>query len=685
MLLKSIKLQNFRQFIDNEIYFSTDKDKNVTFILANNSAGKTTLANAFTWCLFGKATFPNPVLLNRKIHNEMKSYDKREVSVEVNLQYGYQDYSIKRIQVYQMNSMLYGKSKVDVLSTELVITYKNPETGITETVDESKQQDLMNMILPKDLADYFFIKAEQINTMGSDIQYKRVSGDLSAAVKNILGMQAIENAVYHLTKMQNSTYALFNKRYSGNSDSKIEQLNAEINEFDEDSKKKQDLIDTYNTNILELNERNAELIAEIKKYDNGHEIESKIAANNRDIKSLQIRMEQDNKDFYRSFAAGLPKLCYKKLLPDLLNILKNTEIEDKHVPGVTNKTIDCLLKRGTCICGTKLDDIESEAYKTLYNLLDYVPPRFIGSSVANYASTAKVRLEDIPDLIRKFETNQKNQLGNQSRIDDLTDEIEKLSKKLESCKDTSEYEKAKQENRETIRRLQNAINQYTYQIESNNKNKKDAEEKRNKLSQANSQNKYIADCLEHTKYISEILEKHLLQKESQLRENLQTLINKIFSEVFTNDYNIMIDKSYRLTITDTLGTPQDIDTSGAQSISVVLAFITSVLNLAQKIHYDRLKNKEDAKFLITEPYPLVLDAPFSAFDEQRITTACQKLPELTEQIIIFSKDTEGNLIKKYMKDRVGKFYTMDATFIDDENKDVLETTVMEGDINGSTI
>lgn len=61
------------------------------------------------------------------------------------------------------------------------------------------------------------------------------------------------------------------------------------------------------------------------------------------------------------------------------------------------------------------------------------------------------------------------------------------------------------------------------------------------------------------------------------------------------------------------------------------------------------------------------------------------MPELTEQIIIFSKDTEGNLIKKYMKDRVGKFYTMDATFIDDENKDVLETTVMEGDINGSTI
>lgn len=685
MLLKSIKLQNFRQFIDNEIFFSTDKDKNVTFILANNSAGKTTLANAFTWCLFAKANFPNPVLLNRKIHNEMKNYDTREVSVEVNLQYGEQDYSIKRIQTYQLNSLLYGAPKLDVKSTELVITYKNPETGITETVEESKQQDLMNMILPKDLADYFFIKAEQINTMGSDIQYKRASGDLSSAVKKILGMQAIENAVFHLTKMQNSAYSLFNKRYAGNSDSKIEQLVDEINNYTEDSQSKKELVDRYNKDIIDLNERNAELIAEIKKYDNGKEIEARISNNNKRIRMLQTGMEQDKKDFYRSFAGGLSKLCYKRLVPDVLKILKDTDIEDKNVPNVTNKTIECLLKRGYCICGANLENLESDAYKTLYSLLDYVPPKYIGASVASYVSSAKVRLEDIPDLVSRYEKNQRSQLKNQSEIDDLIDEVEKLSKKLSTCKDTSEYENEKQKNLDTIRKLQNAINQYTYQIESNTRNKREAEDKLNKLSQANSQNKYIADCMEHTKYISTILEKHLIQKESQLRESMQTLINKIFSEVFTKDYNITIDKSYRLTITDTLGTPQDIDTSGAQSISVVLAFITSVLNLAQKIHYDRLKNKEDVKFLITEPYPLVLDAPFSAFDEKRITTACQKLPELTEQIIIFSKDTEGNLIKKYMKDKVGKFYTMDAMFIDDEKTDVLETTVKEGDINGSVV
>lgn len=685
MLLKSIKLENFRQFIKNEISFSTNKEKNVTFVLANNTAGKTTLANAFTWCLFGKANFPNPILLNRKVHNEMKIYETRDVSVEVNLVYGEQDFSIKRTLTYQLNSTLRDNPKLNVKDVKLVITCKNLETGITETVDETKQQDLLNLIIPQDIADYLFLKAELINNMGSDIEYKRISGDLSSAVKKILGMQAIENAITHLTKMQNSAYSIFNKRYSGNSDAQIQKIMNDLEGIDSEVAKKQDYIDRYNKDIEDLTERNAELIAEIKKYEDGSQIQNEIARKERGIREFQSSKEKEQRDFYKSFISGISKLCYKKLVPEILTVLKNTEIEDKNVPNVTNKTIECLLKRGFCICGTKLDNLESEAYKTLYNLLEYVPPKYIGASVASYIATAKTRLEDIPNLVDAYEKNKVKQLTYQSRIDDLIDEIEKLSKKLQSCKDTSEYEKEKRNNLDSIKRLSDTIGRYKADIQKILDMKQDSEEKLKKLSQSNSQNKYIADCMEHVEYISAILERHLTTKEKELRENLQAKINDIFSEVFTKDYNILIDKTYRLTITDTLGTPQDIDTSGAQSVSVILAFITSVLSLAQKIHYDRLKNKEEAKFLITEPYPLVLDAPFSAFDEERITTACKRLPELTEQIIIFSKDTEGNLIKKYMRDRIGKFYTMEATTLDDNNKDVLETAIMEGDINDSTI
>ena len=53
MILKSLHLKNFRQFIDETIEFSLDKEHNITLVRGDNSAGKTTLANAITWCLFG--------------------------------------------------------------------------------------------------------------------------------------------------------------------------------------------------------------------------------------------------------------------------------------------------------------------------------------------------------------------------------------------------------------------------------------------------------------------------------------------------------------------------------------------------------------------------------------------------------------------------------------------------------
>lgn len=198
---------------------------------------------------------------------------------------------------------------------------------------------------------------------------------------------------------------------------------------------------------------------------------------------------------------------------------------------------------------------------------------------------------------------------------------------------------------------------------------------------------HITNCQIRTKLmnITKVLKSHLTEKEEELRQMMIDKINDTFSTVFTSSYRINLDEKYRLSITDNMGTPQDIDTSGAQSVFVVLAFITSVLHLAQQIHYKKLSGKNENDFLVTEPYPLVLDAPFSAFDQASTTAACEKLPELTEQIIIFSKDLEGNIIKETMRNKIGKYYTMKAATIDGNERDVLETYVEEGDINAANI
>src|SRR6056297_663687 len=52
MKLDTLTLQNFRQFRDGTIEFSTDPDQNITVIHGQNGAGKTTLLNAFLWAFY---------------------------------------------------------------------------------------------------------------------------------------------------------------------------------------------------------------------------------------------------------------------------------------------------------------------------------------------------------------------------------------------------------------------------------------------------------------------------------------------------------------------------------------------------------------------------------------------------------------------------------------------------------
>jgi len=62
MIIKSLELHNFRQFMDDEdkhgqkIVFSIDPEKKATILIAKNATGKTTLLQAFSWILYGEAT-----------------------------------------------------------------------------------------------------------------------------------------------------------------------------------------------------------------------------------------------------------------------------------------------------------------------------------------------------------------------------------------------------------------------------------------------------------------------------------------------------------------------------------------------------------------------------------------------------------------------------------------------------
>ena len=150
MLLKSLKLKDFRQFKgEQSVVFSTDPDKNVTIIMGENGSGKTTFAQAFTWCLYGATDFDDKMLLCKATRQNMMPGDEEKVKVEIELTHNGTDYTVIREQMYKVENSGSLSSKNAVFN----IAYKNKD-GQREFIDKLETELRMKEILPKELSKY---------------------------------------------------------------------------------------------------------------------------------------------------------------------------------------------------------------------------------------------------------------------------------------------------------------------------------------------------------------------------------------------------------------------------------------------------------------------------------------------------------------------------------------------------
>ena len=225
MLLKSLHMKNFRQFIDEAITFSDDPEKNVTVIMGDNGSGKTTIAQAFSWCLYCTTDFQNNMLLNGKVANEMPVDTEETVSAEIVLNHGNIDYTIETNQRYHKD---FG-GKIKANNPTQSIRYKRPDGQFEFIKDSHKVQGLVRKILPKDLSRYFFFDGERINLMSKEIQ-KGHSTTFMTAVRGLLGLGAFEAAIEHLKPTSKGVIGKYTASFNGNTNTTVSSLSDKITE-----------------------------------------------------------------------------------------------------------------------------------------------------------------------------------------------------------------------------------------------------------------------------------------------------------------------------------------------------------------------------------------------------------------------------------------------------------------------
>lgn len=645
MLLQSIKLENFRQFIDEQIDFSTDKDRNVTLIIGENGTGKTTFAQAFFWCLYGETSFTDKIILNRHVAQEMVPNQVCTVRVVLCLVHGSASYTIDRRQDYKKSL----SNKVQATNTVLNIALKTSD-GNTRYLKPAECETEIKKILPKDLSTYFFFDGERIEKMSKEIASGRKSSGFSDAVVGLTGLKATLMALNHLNPTRStSVMGQFNNDYRGDSSAKIQELTKKIEALQAELDRIEVRLSEIDDELDAARTSKARFEEEIKQYADGERLQQERDKLQKELVAARKLKAQFVKSTCNTFNNGMTAFFSMSMVKRALAVLSHSDFSGKDIPEMHTKTISYLLKRGTCICGTHLDP-GSMPYTKVMELMDYLPPQSIGVTVGQFVKESRAYyrrdvslFSDIQEQLGVISTQNDTIESMEADIsaidmnldgDNVREQVRKLNTQIQACRKTISDRESEQR---TLLRQQGE----------KNKDKKLAENERSERSLLDTRNRQIELYKAYTQRIYEDMFAEYKSKEREVREKLQNYMNEIFKFIYNGGLSLQIDEKYNITVsvTDYDG---GVETSTAQSISVIFAFISAIIKMARE---NQQENGDEA---YSEPYPLVMDAPLSSFDKRRIKAICSSLPEIAEQVIIFIKDTDGDLAEEHLGTKVMK-------------------------------
>lgn len=668
MLIKKIKIENFRQYSgSHEIFFSTDKDKNVTLLIGDNGTGKTTISQAFLWCLYGKTPgfLKKESILSKTLEdNLLRGLHKATVLVELEMEHSDCYYTVTRSKDF------YCSYDGNISSDSPILTIQ--KTGIdgeTESLSKRDTEKCIEEILPEELSAYFFLTGEKIDSMSSDIKMGK-SKDFANAVNTLLDLNYYKTAIKHLKAIKKEYDS---SDFSGMSD-EIEEINRKIETTDALIAKQEEKLQNTEKSISYFDNRIIEAKSFLKANESSKDLEIERQKLEERQKTKQADSTIEINTGIRNFIEQAPYFFAKESFLQALKTLKEvSNIKTDDIPERLHADlINWIQEHHKCICGTEILD-GSKEYEFLESWKTVVPPEAIGTLIKNEKPKIFDSFKFSKNLYKNL-AQVKEQLDEfHDEIEDLQEDIERITDKIANSEDTSQIQ-ARLTNDEKQKNDAEKIHLET--VAKLSQLKTDKEEflkKRTNLLQSSEEGRRIFAYKMMTEKLISGFEDQYEISESEMRKKLVTSVKNAFKEIYGTSFSINIDEKYQIS-TDT-----DLEKSTGQGMSVIYAFLAGLLDVIKSSKKEKvlksnlLKDENETDFIPKlESYPLVFDAPFSALDKTRISSICKILPAVSEQIIILIKDTDGFEAKKYLNQKIGTCYLLRKIGNKDDLTEIVE-------------
>lgn len=645
MILNRLEMFNFRQFIGHQtVEFSSDPEKNVTVLIGINTSGKTTIIRAFEWCLYNKNNFEDQILLNSDVRSQMNVGDTQHTWVSVTFTHNGTQYTLQRELKYVCNERRFNpetneyevslnKKPAEDVSLEYL-----QQDGQTKTpIDRSDIGESINRVLPKDLSDYFFFGGERISGIANRT-------DLSKAVRGLMGLDILENARNHIRSVL--------KGFENSIDTS----------GDANAQKAKDALNTYKGRLQQLEEeqRNADsqmqywsekekqYSAELAKSDIEQVKKAKIERDRieRALEATRKKLRVAVQDMVTAFNQrpyvffGLPSIN------QTLEFLDSIKDEVEIVPSMEQVSIDYLIQRGFCICGTHLDP-GSVPYQRVMAERKKLPPENLGSAAMNYKNKAEGYLAGSNTFLSTLEARFKDIRNLKRDIGNLLDEQQAQSALILDDTAAKAIEGKRKEAHDKYLEAKSDFEQAVRAIGSCQENIRNCENAIEKYAKSSKKNERIVRLIAYTQAVYEWLDTTYQAKEKTVRVQLQERVNSNFGKMYHGERRILIDEKYRVTYSDVKTEESD----GLKAVKS-FAFIASLVSMAK----DKILDEQDMK--LGQEYPIVMDAPFSSVDEIHIDNICRILPHTANQVIMAVMKKDWDYAVENLDQFVGRSYSI---------------------------
>ena len=682
MKLVSMQMRNWRSFYgDNALEFSTDPDKPVTLILGSNGAGKTALLNAFTWVIYGEFTegFDRHTDL---INHEALNLDPHDdAQVELHLVHDGREYRIRRTVTAPQQAA--GTNAVFV-----------SVDGTTET------EEAIHQLLPKALKDLFFFPAETFGTAKILRSQTKRDGTpslrIDEAIRTLLAGDVYENAVRDLRSAVNSP-AL--KPSKGNSDDALARASS-------DYEQAQALLDSAEREHEELPDMLAFAKSEADKAEHAaHQFDpEKIREFNEELTLKAKAVEHARLDalnatsLYVELARHAHGHFAIKGIRAAVARLDTAEACGMIPPRIDGQVLDHSLEHGRCaLCGEPLSDAGRSRVEDLRQRVADSTTALRGlearSQLKGYLVRSQESLNQLRARVTEFAAAFES-VSSPAADADLThlratigecialaDRYEKrATTALKDFQDHHAPDPAAGNLVQVAIARKLKVVEIEDRLERNATNLIDLKAKRDaafstlaaksKGSQESTNRIAAINLLEEAKAFFETASTGLT---GFGRLDFERAINQTFTDLVRKPYELRVDSEFRIELYSQ-GTEQQVAASQAENVLLLIAFLGAIARLApvyQQIARDRAQFTAvgGVETSGAHGFPVVIDAPTSALDDQYEEEVVKALPRLLPQVIIpVSAKSVTNWEK--ISDKVGRVYIMELTSKGQDNRKI---------------